>query len=100
MSAAFGSPDALRLVGAYQWQVHCPVCGAGESDRAVVGGGDHEAVTVHPDRDDYDSPIGTRGGYVRVDLECSGGHSYALVVANHKGAEFLGLVPAEPTQAR
>jgi hypothetical protein len=52
---------------------------------------------VHPDHDDYDSPIGTRGGYVRVDLECSGGHSYALIVASHKGAEFLGLVSVKGT---
>ncbi|MFF4952566.1 hypothetical protein [Streptomyces chattanoogensis] len=76
-----------------RWQLMCPACGAGEVEN-VDYAPDHEAVTVHPDRDEYDSPIGTRGGYVRVDLECSaGGHGFALIVGNHKGAEFVGVVP-------
>jgi|GEM_PF-6381164 len=75
-----------------QWQLKCPACGSGEVERADVAG-DHEAVTVHPDRDSYDSPLGTRGGYVRVDLTCSDGHGFAFIMGNHKGAEFVGVVP-------
>ena len=37
--------------------------------------GDHTAVTVHRDRDDYDSPVGTRGGFTQIDLTCPGGVS-------------------------
>ncbi|MBA6433870.1 hypothetical protein [Streptomyces sp. GMR22] len=49
-------------------------------------------MTVQPDGDDYDSPLGTRGGYVRVDLTCSSGHGFAFIMSNHKGAEFVGVV--------
>ncbi|MGA2828723.1 MAG: hypothetical protein ABSF03_21685 [Streptosporangiaceae bacterium] len=82
--------------GTLQWQLSCPVCGEDAVDRVgwTQGSGDHEAVTMQPDRDDYGSPIGTRGGYLRVDLECVVGHGFALIVANHKGAEFVGVVPA------
>jgi hypothetical protein len=55
------------------WALLCPECG-GAIDRDHDAGGDHEAITIQPDRDDYDSPIGTRGGYVRIDLHCWGGH--------------------------
>lgn len=79
--------------GKLQWQLCCPECGEQSVDRED-NGGDHEAVIVQPDRDDYDSPIGTRGGYLQVDLYCVAGHRFALVVANHKGAEFVGVVPA------
>lgn len=75
-----------------QWQLKCPACGDGAVERADVAG-DHEAVTVQPDRDDYESPLGTRGGYLRVDLECSDGHGFAFIMGNHKGAEFVGVVP-------
>lgn len=74
-----------------QWQLNCPACGNGSVDRADVAD-DHEAVTVQPDRDDYDSPLGTRGGYLRIDLTCSNGHGFAFIVGNHKGAEFVGVV--------
>lgn len=73
-----------------RWQVGCPTCGAEEVDRET--GRDHESVMLHPDRDDYDSPIGTRGGYVQIDLTCAEGHEFALVIANHKGAEVVGVV--------
>jgi hypothetical protein len=43
-----------------QWRLKCPACRTDEVERADEAG-DHEAVTVHPDRDDYDSPLGTRG---------------------------------------
>lgn len=75
-----------------KWQLKCPACGNDSVDRADVTD-DHEAVTVQPDRDDYDSPLGTRGGYVRVDLTCSDGHGFAFIMGNHKGAEFIGVVP-------
>lgn len=75
-----------------QWKLMCPACGICEVERAADGG-DHGAVTVQPDRDDYDSPLGTRGGYVRVDLTCAAGHGFAFIVGNHKGEEFVGVVP-------
>ncbi|MFF4407217.1 hypothetical protein [Streptomyces sp. NPDC001404] len=75
-----------------RWQLACPACGSDVVDRAGYAP-DHEAVTVHPDRDEYDSPLGTRGGYVRIDLECGEGHGFAFIVGNHKGAEFVGIVP-------
>ena len=78
------------------WHIHCPTCGDSTMDRAGPSGGDHTAVTLHPDRDAYESPIETRGGYLRVELHCPAGHHHALIVANHKGSEYLALVPSEP----
>lgn len=75
------------------WESRCPECG--EIGVEQMGrGGDHEAVTLHPDRDAYDSPIDTRGGYVKVELFCPSGHGFDLIIANHKGSEFIGIVPA------
>jgi hypothetical protein len=79
--------------GTLQWQLRCPECGDENVDRENYAP-DHEAVAIQPDRDDYDSPIGTRGGYVQVSLQCSYGHPFAVVIANHKGAEFIGVLPA------
>lgn len=67
-----------------------PAFGNGEVERADVTG-DREAVTVQPDRDNYESPY--RSGYVRVDLTCSDGHGFAFIMGNHKVAEFVGVVP-------
>lgn len=78
------------------WELACPECGDRSIDRDNPAGGDHRAVVVYPDRDDYDSPIGTRGGYVQIDLQCSDGHHFALVIGNHKGAEIIGLARSEP----
>lgn len=82
--------NPLRLC----WDIHCPTCGEQTMDR-VGHGGDHTAVTVYPDRDAYDSPIGTRGGYLRVELCCPAGHYHALILANHKGDEVLALIPSQ-----
>jgi len=73
------------------WALLCPECGEMGIDRPDLGG-DHASVTVHPDRDDYDSPVGTRGGYVRIDLVCCAGHAFSLIIGNHKGTEVIGLV--------
>jgi hypothetical protein len=78
------------------WQINCPTCGDSTMDRIAFAAPDHEAVTLHPDRDEYDSPIGTRGGYVRVELVCRDGHHHALILANHKGHEILALIPSNP----
>ncbi|WFB08279.1 hypothetical protein LRS74_15370 [Streptomyces sp. LX-29] len=75
-----------------QWKLMCPACGITEVERAADGG-DHGSVTVHPDRDAYDSPLGTRGGYLQVDLTCAAGHGFAFIMGNHKGEEFVGVVP-------
>jgi hypothetical protein len=110
-------PTHSESSDAVKWHLCCPVCaelgvergelGPGgivilpaydpdEDDEVgadgVISTGDHVAVTVFPDRDDYDSPIGTRGGYVEVKYWCADGHNFRLIVANHKGQEFLALV--------
>lgn len=82
---------AVSTLGWWGWKLRCPECGEECVERH---GGDDAAVTVHPDRDQYDSPIGTRGGYVKVELFCPAGHGFDLVIANHKGCEFIGVVPA------
>lgn len=70
----------------------CPICGSNTIDRRGRVP-DHEAVTVHPDRDGYDSPVDTRGGYLQIDLQCFSCEArLALIVANHKGMERLALV--------
>ncbi|MFH8842543.1 hypothetical protein [Streptomyces sp. NPDC017868] len=75
-----------------KWQLMCPECGSENVENANYAP-DHAVMTIHPDRDDYDSPIGTRGGFVSVSLECDAGHAFSLVVGNHKGAEYIGVVP-------
>ncbi|RJL21027.1 hypothetical protein [Bailinhaonella thermotolerans] len=85
-------PDT-RTRTCVRWQLHCPRCHSPDLDREPPGP-DHRAVTLHPDRDEYHSPIGTRGGYVHIALACAYGHEFAVVLANHKGAEYLGLVVA------
>jgi hypothetical protein len=83
-------------LGNLTWQLCCPNCGSDVVDRSVYGGygGDHDAVAIEPDKDDYVSPIGTRGGFVQIDLVCSASHRFNLIIANHKGAEFIGVVSA------
>lgn len=94
------------LPGELAWRVQCPECSAPEIERGeldetgaradvpgnITDSGDHTAVTVHPDRDAHDSPIGTRGGYVEIRLWCAAGHNFRLLVANHKGAEYVAVV--------
>jgi len=87
-----------QLEGVY-WLLHmpCPECRKRGVEQAWPEGDgyglDHRAVTVHPDRDAYDSPVGTRGGYTQADLRCPAGHYLALIVANHKGGdEYIGAV--------
>src|SRR5262245_2005965 len=77
------------------WSLSCPVCGENCVEQQ---GPDGEAgcVTVHPDRDEYDSPIQTRVGYTQVRLFCAAGHGFDLIVANHKGAQFIGVVSVGP----
>jgi len=84
-------PDALAGSVA-SWQLRCPVCGAAEVEQGLHSGGDHTAVTIQPDRDGYDSPVGTRGGYVSITLDCAVGHQFDLVIANHKGAEYVAVL--------
>lgn len=87
--ASFGGATGLS------WQVNCPQCEPPQQGVDRYGmegyGPDHEAVTVHPDRDEYESPMGTRGGRVEIKLTCVYGHYFTLIIANHKGAEFIGI---------
>ncbi|MFH8581647.1 hypothetical protein [Streptomyces zaomyceticus] len=93
--------------GTLIWQLACPECGATEIERGdfdeeagtvpydpddETPGGDEKSVTVHPDKDSYSSPIGTRGGFVEIRMWCAGGHAFQLIIANHKGAEYLAAV--------
>jgi hypothetical protein len=77
--------------GECKWQVCCPMCQNENVDRDGEGG-DHTAVTTHEDNDEYGCPLGTRGGWTEVRYTCGNGHSFSLLVANHKGAEYIGLV--------
>jgi hypothetical protein len=81
--------------GKERWQVLCPVC-RNECVEQQGPTGEASAVTVHEDRDEYDSPIATRGGYTQIKLHCPDGHGFDLIVANHKGCQFIGLVPIGP----
>lgn len=88
-----------RELPGVHWLLHmpCPECGNPGVEQTVPGDddqGDHRVVTVHPDRDRYDSPIGTRGGYTQIDLWCPAGHQSALVIANHKGDQYIGAITA------
>lgn len=83
--------DVLQLAKAdvpdvLQWQIHCPRCAAPE----IEGG--RRGDVVHPDDDVAVSPLGTRGGHVSADMECGAGHEFQLVVANHKGAAYVGIL--------
>jgi hypothetical protein len=62
-----GILESADLPGAAAaWQLSCPVCGAAEVEQGPRSGPDHTAVTIQPDRDGYDSPVATRGGYVSM----------------------------------
>lgn len=89
-------PEETRPKAEWQieWCLLCPECGDSCVEQGAGGGADHTAVEVHPDRDAYDSPIGTRGGFVRVKLFCPSGHGFDLIIANHKGSEAIAVVPA------
>jgi hypothetical protein len=66
----------------------CPTCGA-----EVLEFGESRDVVVHPDRDEYDSPIGSRGGWTSFDIYCHGCGWFSLVIAQHKGSIVARLVP-------
>jgi hypothetical protein len=76
---------------AAEWTIHCPVCG---SELIEHDSGSKASVHVHPDRDEYDSPAGTRGEYILVQLFCDSGHGFDLVTGNHKGQQQLAIVKA------
>ena len=78
-------------------QLYCPVCGSDCIDRLDYD--DTRSVIVHPDRDDYGSPAGTRGGWVQIQLYCQSGHHFDLLAGNHKGSEFVSLAEAPERQA-
>ena len=74
-----------------RWQVQCPVCATSNVERDPFMD-DDASVRLNPDKDEYASPIYTRGGFVEVSLACEVGHGFKIIVANHKGAEFVGVV--------
>lgn len=74
--------------------VRCPLCGIEQIEQGAEGKSEQDMVTVAPDLDEYSSPLGTRGGYTDIALYCADGHNFSIVVANHKGQQVIGLVPA------
>jgi hypothetical protein len=78
-------------VNEYGWAV-CPACGE------VDGMEDGDTIyAVGPDRDEYDSPARTRGGWVETRGTCSMcGHIYSLVIGNHKGALAVMIASLGP----
>lgn len=64
------APRQPRDPESLQWQLHCPEC---RTDGIEREGPDHDAITVQPDRDDYSSPIGTRGATSRLILRVPSG---------------------------
>lgn len=79
-------PVTVDVPDVLQWQIHCPRCAAPE----IEGG--RRGDVVHPDDDVAVSPLGTRGGHVSADMQCGAGHEFQLVVANHKGAAYVGIL--------
>lgn len=68
----------------------CPACGEGHG---CMEDGD-EIYAIGPDRDEYESPMHTRGGWLETRGVCSGcGTGYSLVLANHKGSLAIGIAP-------
>lgn len=54
-----------------------------------------DRFVTHADRDEYDSPAGTRGGWAEARCSCTCGVQYRLIIANHKGDLVLSLVEDE-----
>ena len=67
--------------------VHCPACG----EKHGMEGGD----TVYDaglDCDEYDSPAGTRGGWIATQGHCGHcGQRFSFVIGNHKGMLCLQI---------
>ncbi|MGW6912540.1 hypothetical protein ACWGB8_01760 [Kitasatospora sp. NPDC054939] len=66
------------------WQVHCPRCADAGVERGLPG------EDEQPARADADPG---RARDVWVDMYCAAGHVFHVIVANRKGAEFIGIVP-------
>lgn len=76
-------------------QLRCPECDEINIDRGAYFGsivGPDEGVTTFWDEDEYQSPAGTRGGYIQIDMHCAEGHSFSLFIGNHKGSEYLHVM--------
>lgn len=71
----------------------CPWC----KEPTIEDMGD---ILVFPDLDGYDSPAGTRGGYIRADLSCCCGAQLSLFTGNHKGAHQVTLMEWTNTTRR
>lgn len=90
---AEGAGGKTRTAPCLTWHLLCPYCGDEIEQWGNGDGGDETAVTIHSDRDAYDSPAGTRGGYVEIRLECtSGEHRFRMLSANHKGAQYISII--------
>jgi hypothetical protein len=88
-----GAPWMQSADGVAVWQLACPECGETEIEQGAEPG-DGDGVTVHPDGEPQDSPIGTQAGFTEFSLACSSGHRFTLVFGSYKGAQFLGVVQA------
>jgi hypothetical protein len=87
-----GAPWIQSADGVAAWQLACPECGETE----IGAPEDDSGVATHSGRDE-DSPLGTRGTYTEFRFRCRAAHRFRLIVAQHKGAEFIGVVlPGAP----
>jgi hypothetical protein len=86
-----GAFEPERLIPVFDnGNLLCPVCGENTIDRKDYD--DVGSVTIFPDRDEYDSPAGSRGGYICIDLMCTDVHLFSMFIGNHKGAETISLM--------
>lgn len=77
--------------GAYQFQVLCPSCSGSVESWNM-------RILEHADTDERlpHNPLGTRGEYTEIVLECFSGHPLRIVTANHKGCQYLAVLPGLP----
>jgi len=68
----------------------CPTCGFQYTHAGTVD--------IHmADKTEYTSPSGTRNNdWLAISFECEGGHSFKLVIAQHKGYTYLKAIADEP----
>lgn len=82
-------PVKADLPETLQWQVHCPRCADAGIERGIA----HAETVVDRAIGTRPSPIVGDNGWVSVSLHCAAGHGFELVVANHKGAEYITINP-------
>ena len=86
-----GAPWMQSADGVAVWQLACPECAETEIEQPEDTGA--PGVATHPAKDGG-SPVGTDGGYTEFQFRCRACHQFRLIVAPHKGTQFIGVVQA------